>query len=184
MQGHSTPRLSAPCGFHGNRTLCPHCRLDLRSVPSNTALLGCDAIKTFHSIPPERRPSPEFSGSLIFSCLAPLLCPLPPCSGLKSLPVQSLGVSPNCYDQDKKPGLLILNRMSFLSLPPSPLYHITFRSVVSLMYYKHILYLCFSTQLPIPLTHVSLRDIQTRIIFRFFSPPLPVGLVFSLIKIH
>ena len=74
--------------------------------------------------------------------------------------------------------------MSFLSLPPSPLYHITFRSVVSLMYYKHILYLCFSTQLPIPLTHVSLRDIQTRIIFRFFSPPLPVGLVFSLIKIH
>lgn len=87
MQGHSTPRLSAPCGFHGNRTLCPHCRLDLRSVPSNTALLGCDAIKTFHSIPPERRPSPEFSGSLIFSCLAPLLCPLPPCSGLKSLPV-------------------------------------------------------------------------------------------------
>ena len=85
---------------------------------------------------------------------------------------------------DKKPGLLILNRMFFLSLPPFPLYHVTFRSVVSLMYYKHTLYLCFSTQLPIPLTHVSLRDIQTRIIFWFFSPPLPVGLVFSLIKIH
>jgi len=43
--------------------------------------------KHFISIPPERRPSPEFSGSLIFFYLVHLLCLLPHCSGLKSLPL-------------------------------------------------------------------------------------------------
>ena len=43
--------------------------------------------KHFISIPPERRPSSKFSGNLIFSCLVSLLCLLPRCSGLKSLPL-------------------------------------------------------------------------------------------------
>ena len=71
-QGHSLPTLATLCGFHGNRTLSPHCHLDLRSVPSNIALLCCDAVQNIafqlHLNAALLQSSPETSSPVWFLC--------------------------------------------------------------------------------------------------------------------